>query len=68
LNLPGEVSGAQLADQLRQARPDLKVVYAADEQSSAESQDPAPSDGSKYIPKPYNPEDLLQTVQGLLSP
>ena len=30
LNLPGNLSGARLADRFRQARPGLKVVYATD--------------------------------------
>ena len=68
LNLPGDLSGAQLADRFRQARPGLKVVYATDGQSGAECNEPAPSDDLKCIAKPYNPEGLLQAVQSLLNP
>ena len=56
-----EGSGRALADQLRQTNPELKVIYAC-----------APVEGEgmpmdqDVIPKPFNPENLLQTVRNCL--
>jgi len=66
LTLPQGVSGRGLANQLLQDKPNLKVVYTTDADPSAQAQDPAPLAGDEFLPKPYTPDKLLQTVQTCL--
>ena len=60
--LPEGMSGTHLADQLRQSKPELKVVYtsAPDPESEPVSVDQG------IIPKPYTADKLLQAVQSCL--
>jgi CheY-like chemotaxis protein len=57
--LPGG-SGFDLANQLRQTRPDLKVIYACGEQEAGMPELPA---DCMSVSKPYQPETLLECVQ-----
>lgn len=59
LVLPGG-SGFDLANQLRQTRPELKVIYASAEE---EGNRPEMPDGSFAISKPYRPDALLECVE-----
>lgn len=65
VSLPGDLSGSQLAAQLRQNRPGLKVIYAGESDSSPDAPNPELLEGSKFISKPYNPDSLLKAVEGL---
>jgi signal transduction histidine kinase/CheY-like chemotaxis protein len=62
MTLPG-ASGFDLANQLRQSRPDLKVIYAY---AGDESQIPILPDGSTAVTKPYHSEKLIATVEACL--
>jgi nitrogen-specific signal transduction histidine kinase/CheY-like chemotaxis protein len=66
-DLSGEGSGCELASQLQQARPELKVIYAVNgaPEETAESQ--ARLEGLKFIGKPYSPEKLLKEVNGFFA-
>jgi hypothetical protein len=66
VHLPGDMSGRELADQLRRSRPDLKVIYSGECDSSLQEQNSALLDGTKFIAKPYNPDSLVQAVQSSL--
>ena len=65
--MPGGISGRDLAQRLRQSRPDLKVVYTSGYSPSKCGQDPALLDGLKFIPKPYSSEKLVRAVQDCLA-
>ena len=60
LSLP-EGSGRTLADQLRQTNPELKVIYACRPVEGEEMQM-----DQDVIAKPFNPENLVQTVRNCL--
>jgi len=57
------LSGRELAERLRQTRPDLKVVYSSCCSAGAEEPDLAPAESFEFIPKPYTPNQLLHAVQ-----
>jgi len=64
ISLPG-MRGLEFAQFARNIRADLKVLFASGsmEQENALTRIP----GSRYLPKPFTCEELLQTVQTLLS-
>ena len=66
MNFPNGLSGCDLALQLRQSRPGLKVVYTSGANGDTADQDPALWEGLKIISKPYSPDTLLQAVQDSL--
>lgn len=60
-HLPG-VSGADLAQRIRETKPDLPVLVV-----SGYGMDPAlGTQGVAYLPKPFMPEELLARIRGLL--
>lgn len=61
--LPGG-SGLDLANQLRQTRPDLKVIYASASEMQAE-QGGLPEE-MKWVAKPYRSDQLVEAVESLL--
>ena len=66
LVMPDGLGGVELAARLRQERPALKVILTsgyANETIGAEFRPPA---GMHFIPKPYNPQLLAQTVREAL--
>jgi CheY-like chemotaxis protein len=61
---PG-ISGLQLADQVREARPRLPVVFVTGRMTTLHGR---PSrKGEAYLPKPFNGEALAGVVHSLLS-
>ncbi|HKI68024.1 MAG TPA: ATP-binding protein, partial [Verrucomicrobiae bacterium] len=67
ISLPDKLSGPDLAKQLQQAKPGLKVIYTSDYDPAREGENPVLPADLKYIPKPYSQDKLLQMVQGTLS-
>jgi len=67
INLPGEITGRDLADRLQKAKPGLKVMYTSASVAGEEGQCPALPEDLKFIPKPYTPNKLVQAVQNCLS-
>jgi PAS domain S-box-containing protein len=63
LALPGS-SGLDLANQLRQSRPDLKVVFACANEAELKGQEPV--EGIKWVSKPYRSDQLAETVEAFL--
>ena len=62
LIMPGGVSGAQLAAQLRTEQPGLRVIYM-----SGYRRDMAGvSEGANFVQKPFDPEYLAKTVRASL--
>jgi PAS domain S-box-containing protein len=58
--LPEGISGNALAEQLRQTKPELKVVYTSG------TEDEVPMLDEEIIPKPYTPDKLLQAIRNCL--
>jgi two-component system cell cycle sensor histidine kinase/response regulator CckA len=67
LIMPGGISGRDLADALRKRRPNLKIVYTSGYSPTRAGQDPTMVNGLKFIPKPYNPDNLLRVIQDCLA-
>jgi len=61
------ISGRDLAAQLRQSKPNLKVVYTSGCSPGNEGQSSALPEGLQFLPKPYSPERLLREVQNGLA-
>jgi DNA-binding response OmpR family regulator len=62
-NLPGDISGHDLAQRLRQTRSGLKVAYIFDPNVERDGHTPAMPEGPEIITKPFSPERLLAVVQ-----
>ena len=65
LALPGS-SGFDLGNQLRQTRPDLKVIYAGGNEAELKSYEASLSNETKWVAKPYRSEQLVETIESLL--
>jgi CheY-like chemotaxis protein len=63
VNLPGSISGAELAARVRARRPELPIVYASGRQTSEEIAPLVPR--SVFVPKPYDPADVCALLQRL---
>ena len=62
INLPGGMSGAELAQRVRALKPELPVVYA----SGYRGDDvPGRVPDSVFVPKPYDPELLCGILTAL---
>ena len=66
LKFPAGADGHHLADQIRQVKTDLKVVYCT-APLAPEDNRPALLEEAKLLFKPYTPDQLLQTVGSSLS-
>jgi signal transduction histidine kinase/TolB-like protein/CheY-like chemotaxis protein/Flp pilus assembly protein TadD len=62
VNLPGNVSGVELARSARQVRPDLRVLI-----SSCLPKDAPGDKGFEFLLKPYRPSDLVSVVSAMLT-
>jgi CheY-like chemotaxis protein len=65
LALPG-ASGFDLANQLRQSRPDLKVIYACASEAELKGQAAASPEDMKWVAKPYRSDQLMESVEAFL--
>jgi two-component system cell cycle sensor histidine kinase/response regulator CckA len=65
LALPG-ASGFDLANQLRQTRPDLKVIYACANEADLRGGEGALPKEIKWVGKPYRTEQLMESVEAFL--
>ncbi len=66
LIMPGGISGRDLADTLRKRRPNLKIVYMSGYSPTRSGADPKMTNGLKFLPKPYNPDNLIRVIQDCL--
>ena len=63
VNLPGSLSGAELAAEVRARRPELPIVYASGRYSVGEI---APLvSRSVFVSKPYDPADVCSLLERL---
>ena len=65
INLPGALSGTELAVRARAMRPDLPIVYASGRYSASELNPLVPR--SVFLAKPYDPIEAC-TLLGRLAP
>jgi signal transduction histidine kinase/DNA-binding response OmpR family regulator len=66
--MPGGVSGAELAQRLRQRKSELRVIYSSGYSSEVVGRQLAGNEAI-FLPKPYRPQQLAQLVrQSLDSP
>ena len=56
VNLPGSMDGARLAQQARERRPELPIVYASGRHGASELGRMVTR--SVFVPKPYRPRDV----------
>jgi len=63
--LPGS-SGFDFANQLRQSRPDLKVIFACGNEAELNSQSVNSPEDIKWVAKPYRSDQLAETVEAML--
>jgi PAS domain S-box-containing protein len=66
LVMPG-MSGTALVEQLRRSRPYLQAVYISGFTSEDMSAITADAARSRFLAKPFSPEDLLEAVEALLA-
>jgi two-component system, cell cycle sensor histidine kinase and response regulator CckA len=59
-------SGFDLANQLRQTRTDLKVIYACGNEAEMKNHEATLPKGMKLIAKPYRSDELVEQVESLL--
>jgi PAS domain S-box-containing protein len=60
------LGGLDLADRIRQERPDIPVVFVSGFDSDLATGRREPLSGSLRLPKPYNANDLLQAIRQVL--
>ena len=59
------ISGLRLAERIRTFRPDVRVLLLSGYPEDFPSEDQLP-DGAQFLPKPFEPEELLATVRRIL--
>ena len=66
--MPGGLSGGQLAKQLREQKPDLKIVYISgySPETAGSNLLPLHEASPHFLQKPFKPELLLQMVRECL--
>ena len=62
--LPGQ-TGVELATQLREQRPDLKVVYMSGNVSDPAARDSVVLPGTRFLAKPFSRAALLDVIRSL---
>ena len=60
------MGGIELAERLREMRPELKVLYTSGYNDSGGNFEGVA--GARYLPKPYGMEDLARALRDLLEP
>jgi CheY-like chemotaxis protein len=63
INLPGSMTGAELAQRVRALRPELPVVYASGRYRGDDLPGRVPD--SVFVPKPYDPDLLCGILTAL---
>jgi len=62
IRLPGSVDGWKLAQTVREARPEVAIVYSTGYVPSREMQ----LHGTRFLMKPYRPPEVLRAIEELL--
>jgi|SRR5689334_73450 CheY-like chemotaxis protein len=63
INLPGGMSGAELAERVRELRPEMPIVYASGRYKLSEISPLVPR--SLFVAKPYDPADICALLTRL---
>jgi two-component system cell cycle sensor histidine kinase/response regulator CckA len=66
LNLGMPPDGFDLARTARERRPELKVLYTSG-QAMTDGMQALMVEGGVFLPKPYTPEELMASINGLVS-
>lgn len=66
LVMPGGMTGRELAAQLLQQNPKLKVVYSSGYSAEIVGKDFSPKENVNFLTKPYEAEKLAQTIRNSL--
>jgi PAS domain S-box-containing protein len=61
--MPGGLTGRQLAVELRRTRPDLKLIFVSGYSPSRGGGDINGLEGLRFIPKPYQPDEILAAIR-----
>ena len=61
--LTGTLNGIELAREVRQLRPEVKVLYTS---GYAKNEINLSDEGAEFLPKPYRRKDLIRKVQEVL--
>ncbi|MFO1477471.1 MAG: response regulator [Verrucomicrobiota bacterium] len=66
--MPDGVSGWDLAKQLRERKPDLKIIYMSGYNSDMTEMESGPviGEGNHFLQKPFNPQKLAEVVRACL--
>jgi CheY-like chemotaxis protein len=64
--MPGGISGLELAGRLRELRPGLKVIVSSGYSIELARSGGAGLDDVRFIPKPWQPSELLGAVREVL--
>ena len=64
IDMPGSMDGLRLSAAVRDRWPPIKIIITSGKRRPA--QDTMPS-GGVFLPKPYAPETVAATIQGLLA-
>jgi signal transduction histidine kinase/ActR/RegA family two-component response regulator len=64
--MPGSLNGRELAERLQQERPGLKVLYTSGYSMELLGTSLTSSKDFVFLPKPYHPDTLAQTVRDCL--
>jgi two-component system cell cycle sensor histidine kinase/response regulator CckA len=64
--MPDGVTGRDLADALKQQKPELRVLFSSGYSSDIIGKDFVLADGVNFLQKPYNPQTLAETVRDCL--
>jgi CheY-like chemotaxis protein len=63
MNMPGGMSGRQLAEQLLAKRPDLKVIYSTGYSEDALDEQFSLDENRNFLAKPYSPQRLAELLK-----
>ena len=64
--MPEGISGVDLAEQLRQERPGLKILFTSGYSPEVVGQKVFLEEGVNFLPKPYHPPKLAKMVRDRL--
>jgi PAS domain S-box-containing protein len=65
ITMPG-MNGPELAERLRVARPNLRVLYMSGYAGDAVQRHGVLSNGAAFVPKPFTPDSLARALLGVL--
>ncbi len=66
MKMPKGMSGAELAENLKALKPDLRIIYTSGYSPDTFSRNLRLQEGLNYLPKPYPPPRLVETIRACL--